>query len=79
MSRDIRIGFGIPATVIGAVQDAAQHAPARSQKPVEPEAVFGRLDLLGILRADGVHRVGENNAGLQEIDLAPELDSRPGV
>ena len=67
---------GIPAVGVDAVQDAVQIAAPLAQHAVEPVAVLGGLDLLGVARAHGRERVGEDQAGLQEVDLPVELEVR---
>ena len=57
---------------------------ARERKqPIHAEPELGGLDFARISRADRVDRVRPDNAGLQEIEAAEELQSlrmkQPGV
>ncbi len=57
---------------------AAQVGAARPQHPVQAFAERRRADLLGVARAHGRDRVGRDEAGLQEVDVAVELEGLGG-
>src|SRR5260370_5890409 len=64
---------GVPHAVIDAVDDAGQPVAPLVQDPLQTMTVVGRLDLLRVRRADGAEVVGEDEAGLEAIELAVEL------
>ena len=70
VDRQAAIARGIPCLVVGAVENAAHWAALMSaQQIVQAAAVFGRLDLGGVGRADRHDPIGRQNAALQERDL----------
>ena len=71
--RDVRVGGRVPLVVVAPVDDARRACRARPPGALQPAAELGRLDLAGVGRADGVDRVGEDDAGLQEVEMAVEL------
>ena len=64
----------VPDAVIDAVEDARERLAAGVQDAVEPGAERGRLDLARVRGAHRRHRVGREDALLQEVDAAVELD-----
>ena len=70
----MRVGRGVPDGVVDSVEDTAQRRATGAQDAVDALAEGGRLDLGGVARAHGGERVGEDHAGLQEVDLAVELE-----
>ena len=70
---DQRVGRRVVLGRVDAVQDAAQHVPARAQQPVQPLAVIGRKDFLRVSGGDGGNAVGKHQSALDERALAVEF------
>ena len=70
---DVRIGVRRPDVVVHPVEDAPEIAGARRQQAMQAVAAVGRLDFLGIGRADRGDPVGIEQARLQEADLVVVL------
>src|SRR4029077_15987949 len=68
------IDGGIPHPVVDAVDDAAQPSGPRAQDAVQTFTQLGGLDIAGIAWARGRQHVSEDEAGLQEVDVAIELE-----
>ncbi len=60
--------------IIDTVQDAAQTRTAGTQKAVEPEALFGGLNLTRVSRADGCDGIAVDETAFQEINSAVEFE-----
>src|SRR5205823_3721705 len=71
---EVRVRGGIPGRVIDAVDDAEQAVAATQEDALQAATVIGRLDLTGVGRADRRQHVGENEAGLEEVDVAVEFE-----
>ena len=69
----MRIGLGIPARVIHSVDNPLQVRAARRDHRVESEPAFGGLDLLRVRWADRGNPIGEDDAALEQVHLAVEL------
>ncbi len=67
----------VPEPRVDAVDDPAEVVATRPEQAVEAAAELGRLDLPGVGRADGAEHVGEDQAGLQEVEPAVELELPP--
>src|SRR5213595_4255440 len=74
MSRQQRIGFRIPAGVIGAMQDTSEFVGIFTENDIEFTAAFGLKNVALVMFAHGGDAIGENNAGFQEIEAAEKLD-----
>ena len=61
MCRAVRVGFGVPDLVIDAIRDADQPISSLPGQPVEPIAVFRRLDLCAY-RRETVESVSETSS-----------------
>src|SRR5262249_19551935 len=64
----------IPDGIIGAVDDAGEPAAALAEDALQAVAEIGGLDFLGVARTDGGDPVGEDDAGLEEVELPVELE-----
>ena len=69
-ARQKRVMRRIPFIVIHAVENAQELFLPPAQKPVQAAAEFLRGDFARIARADRRDDVGENDAGLQAIQMA---------
>ncbi len=65
--------FGVPFPVVHSVQDAGQHVRPRTQRAVQAESEFGRLDFARIRGANRAQPVGERDAAFDVADVAEEL------
>ena len=65
---------GIPGVDVDAVGDARQLVAMVGDDRVEAEGVLGRLDLGGVGAADRGHPIGEDQAGLEEVELLIVLE-----
>src|SRR5438132_332514 len=68
------INRGIPDALIDAIDDSKKVLPSRGQHALQPAAVVGRLNLLGVTWADGVEEVRVDDARLEETDLPVEFE-----
>ncbi|TWG88451.1 hypothetical protein L602_001200000440 [Cupriavidus gilardii J11] len=69
------VGGRIPAVCVDAVGDGAERVAARLQQAVEAAAELSGQDFARVVGADGGNPVGVADTGLQEVQLAPELDA----
>ncbi len=77
--RQVRIPRRIPRLQIGAIEDAGEIAAASAQHAVETAAqLLVGDDLARVGGADGVDEVGLDDAGLQDVEPAVELQ-RTGI
>ena len=67
------VGRRIPNVIVHAVNDSLQHICPPLQHTLQTATHFRRLDLFGIFSADGADAVGENQAGLEQIEFAIKL------
>ena len=79
MDGDLRIGGRVVFVHVDAVEDARQMLHPGAEQAVQPLAVIGRLDFVGIGRADGGDLVGEHDAALHERAHAEELEVVGGI
>src|SRR5271155_5200831 len=75
VSGDVVVGGGIPQGVIQAVRDAVQIGGAVAKDRVESAAELRRLDLLGVLAADGGDGVGVDDTALEKVEFVVELQA----
>jgi len=73
--RDQRVAVGTPGRIVDAVEDAGEPIGACADNTFEAKTKLGGLNLLRVLAADGGQIVGENEAALEKIYVAEELDS----
>ena len=71
---DHGILFRVVVVHVDAVENATQMAAARAQQALEPLAVIGGLDLLGVAGADGGDLIRIDQAGLQVVRAAVALE-----
>ena len=71
---DHGILLGVIVVHVDAVEDAHQVVAARAQQALQPLAVVGGLDLLGVAGADGRDLVGVDKAGLEVVCAAVALE-----
>ena len=76
LARQKKIGLGIPAFVIGAIQNADQPMRMLAQHDVEIAPPFGSQHLAPITLAHGGDLVGKNDSALEQIQPAEILDAR---
>jgi len=69
------IGLGIPAAVIGAVENGGEPVRVLAQDDVEFAAAFGRQHFTPIPLAHGRDFIGENDPTLEEVEPAKILDA----
>src|ERR1700690_88022 len=73
MRGDELVGLGIPSVVIHSIEDSGDGLRQCFEHPFQPETVFGSLDFLAVLFADGGNKIRVGDAALQKIDVAEEL------
>ena len=71
---EMSVGRGIPNPVIYTVEDADEIFRATLQQPFESASIFGSEDLPRICGAHGCQTITVANAGLEERDIAIELE-----
>src|SRR5262245_13197738 len=69
MRRNMPVGSRIPFAVIDAVDNAAELEAALGQHTLEAAAKVVRLNLPRIAGADSAEPIGEDNAGLQVVEM----------
>src|SRR5205814_4779193 len=67
------IAFRTPFVVIHPIEDSSHGGSALAQHAFQPESIFGGMDLLAVLAADGGDEVGEGQSAFEEVDLAIKL------
>ena len=72
--RDGGVRGGVPDRVVDAVGDADQRLRSFAQDAIEASAALRSLDLARVGRAHGRDAVGRDDALLQQVDPAVELD-----
>src|SRR4029077_6651960 len=70
-----RISVGTPGCVVHPVQDSHQAIRARANDAFQAEAKLRGLNFLCVFLADRRQIVGVDQAALQEINIAEELDA----
>ena len=73
-----RVGGGVKADGVQAVQDAAHVAAPGPEHAVQALPEVGAADLVGVAGADGVHPVGEEAAGFQQVAVVPVAQAVQG-
>src|SRR5438309_8268237 len=74
MSGQKRIGFRIPAGVIGTVQNTTEFAGIFTKDDVEFTATFRSQDFVFVMFAHGCDTIGENDARFQKIETPEKFD-----
>src|SRR5688572_9143578 len=70
------IGCGIPLRIVRAVEDSSQLVRMLAHYGIETGAILRRLDFSRVSFTDGRYGVGENDAALEQIEIAVKLDAR---
>ncbi len=73
MVGQVKVRGGIPLVVIHPVDNAGQFGLALQQDAVKAAAVVRSLNLPGISGTNGCQRIGEDQTGLEKVQLAVKL------
>src|SRR5262245_50714603 len=70
----MRIGGRVPFVDVDAVQNAPEGMTPRADDAIEPVAVLGALDLLGVGRTHGGEPIAEADRRLEKAEAIVELE-----